>query len=65
MDQLEAKFSRLGVDNAPGQEVTQAEEELQLVGEKIPGKPVDFSHGDVDAFEPTPESLDAFIRGVY
>lgn len=37
MDQLEAKFSRLGVDNAPGQEVTQAEEELQLVGEKIPG----------------------------
>jgi len=42
MDQLEAKFSRLGVDNAPGQEVTQAEEELQLVGEKIPGKPVDF-----------------------
>jgi aspartate/methionine/tyrosine aminotransferase len=65
MDQLEAKFSRLGVDNAPGQEITQAEEELQLIGEKIPGKPVDFSHGDVDAFEPTPGSLDTFIRGVY
>ena len=65
MDQLEAKFSRLGVDNAPGQEITQAEERLQLIGEKIPGKPVDFSHGDVDAFEPTPGSLDTFIRGVY
>src|SRR6056297_458454 len=64
MDNLTDKFSKLGVDNAPGQEITQAEEGLHFIGEKIPGKAVDFSHGDVNAFEPIPGTLDKFVKGV-
>jgi aspartate/methionine/tyrosine aminotransferase len=64
MSLLDAKFSKLGVDNAPGQEVRQQASEVQFRGEKIPGKPVDFSHGDVNAFEPIPGALDEFIAGV-
>lgn len=64
MDLLNEKFSKLGVDNAPGQEVRQVAEETQFSGELIPGKPVDFSHGDVNAFEPIPGTLDEFIKGV-
>src|SRR6056297_596144 len=64
MDNLTDKFSKLGVDNAPGQENNQAEEKLHLIGEKIPGKAVDFSHGDVNAFEPIPGTLDEFVKGV-
>lgn len=59
------KFSKIGVDNAPGQEVRQKVSEISLLGEKIPGTPVDFSHGDVDAFEPIPGTLDAFVDGVH
>lgn len=63
---IEAKFRKLGVDNAPGQEVrqTNAGIETLLRGEKIEGRPVDFSHGDVDAHEPTPGSFDLFSAGV-
>ena len=63
---IEAKFRKLGVDNAPGQEVrqTNAGIEALLRGEKIEGHPVDFSHGDVDAHEPTPGSFDLFSAGV-
>jgi aspartate/methionine/tyrosine aminotransferase len=64
MDSLNEKFSKLGINNAPGQEAKLAENEIQLLGEIIPGKAVDFSHGDVDAFEPIPKALDEFIRGV-
>ena len=64
MDLLGEKFSKLGVDNAPGQEVRQAVEGNQFSGELIPGKAVDFSHGDVNAFEPIPGTLDEFIKGV-
>lgn len=64
MDLLNEKFSKLGVDNAPGQEGNQTEKEIQLLGEMLPGKLVDFSHGDVDAFEPIPKALDEFISGV-
>ena len=64
MDLLDKKFSKLGVDNAPGQEVRQVAEEIQFSGELIPGKSVDFSHGDVNAFEPIPGTLDEFVRGV-
>ena len=64
MDLLNDKFSKLGVDNAPGQEVRQGAEEIQFSGEVIPGKEVDFSHGDVNAFEPVPGTLDEFIQGV-
>ncbi len=64
MDLLADKFSQLGVDNAPGQEVLQKTAELKLLGDPVPGKAVDFSHGDVDAFEPVPGTLEEFIRGV-
>lgn len=63
MDLLTEKFSRLGVDNAPGQESLQKKSVLNLIGDKLEGTPVDFSHGDVDAFEPLPGSLEAFNEG--
>lgn len=62
-DYLTEKFARLGVDNAPGQEVRQKTGNLDMIGERIEGIPVDFSHGDVDAFEPTPGSFEAFAEG--
>lgn len=65
MSQLDNKFLKLGADNAPGQEIRQQSKETVLRGEKIPGVPVDFSHGDVDAFEPVPGSLDIFTDGVH
>jgi aspartate/methionine/tyrosine aminotransferase len=60
------RFSRLGTDNAPGQEVRHRGGDLQtmLRGDPLPGTPVDFSHGDVDAFAPTPGAFDAFREGV-
>ena len=57
------KFSKLGCDNAPGQEGVRANGVLDLRGEKLEGTPVDFSHGDVDAFEPLPGSIDVFNEG--
>ncbi|MEH7390543.1 pyridoxal phosphate-dependent aminotransferase [Bacillus sp. JJ1474] len=65
MNLVEEKFKKLGAEYAPGQEVRQSTNEVELRGEKIPGTPVDFSHGDVDAFEPIPGSLDVFIEGVH
>ena len=66
MQSIEDKFARLATDNAPGQEGRQKASDLSnlLRGEPIPGRPVDFSHGDVDAFEPTPGSFEAFTAGV-
>lgn len=60
------KFSRLGTDNAPGQEVRQQSSAIEalLRGPVLPGTPVDFSHGDVDAHKPTPGSFDVFAAGV-
>ncbi|HET7042770.1 MAG TPA: pyridoxal phosphate-dependent aminotransferase, partial [Gemmatimonadales bacterium] len=67
MSSIEAKFAQLGTDHAPGQEVRQGDGGTggQLRGEPIPGTPVDFSHGDVNAnaFPPAPGALDAFIAG--
>lgn len=57
------KFEKLGCDNAPGQEGKRKNGVLDLRGEKLEGVPVDFSHGDVDAFEPLPGSLKAFNEG--
>ncbi len=55
---LEQKFKLLEADNAPGQEVRQAVGNLEslMKSEKMDGIFVDFSHGDVDAFPPTPGS---------
>ena len=64
MDYITEKFKKLGVDTAPGQETLQKQEALPQKGENLPGTPVDFSHGDVDAFEPTPGTLETFIAGV-
>ena len=64
MSTIEEKFSRLGVDNAPGQEGRRREAGLDLRGEPLAGRAVDFSHGDVDAFPPIPGSLSLFTHGV-
>ncbi|MEI3605083.1 pyridoxal phosphate-dependent aminotransferase [Pseudogracilibacillus sp. SE30717A] len=65
MSLIEEKFLKLGAEYAPGQEVRQNTNEIKLRFDKIPGTPVDFSHGDVDAFKPIPGSLDVFIEGVH
>jgi aspartate/methionine/tyrosine aminotransferase len=69
MTLIEEKFAKLGTDHAPGQEVRQGADvpEADLRGGALPGRPVDFSHGDVndDAFAPTPGALEAFIEGVH
>ncbi|MDN5925895.1 MAG: pyridoxal phosphate-dependent aminotransferase [Hyphomicrobiales bacterium] len=63
---VEDKFRKLGVENAPGQQVRQeaAGIESLLRGEKLEGRAVDFSHGDVDAHEPTPGSFRLFSDAV-
>lgn len=63
---LHSKFDRLGTDHAPGQEVRRGAGDLGalLRGEPLPGTPVDFSHGDVDAHEPTPGAFEIFTDGV-
>lgn len=63
MDFLSEKFARLGVDNAPGQELHQQGTSVELRGEPLTGTHVDFSHGDVDAFTPTPGAFEAFEEG--
>ncbi len=66
---LDEKFRALETENAPGQEVRQEIGDLNAImrGAKLGGIPVDFSHGDVDAFPPTPGSFaacqDGFVRG--
>jgi aspartate/methionine/tyrosine aminotransferase len=60
---LSDKFLKLGVDNAPGQECRKNISNFELRGDKLSGTQVDFSHGDVDAFEPIPGSLELFIKG--
>lgn len=64
MSLIDEKFSRLGVDNAPGQESSRVKLNVDLKGSKLAGSLVDFSHGDVDAFQPVPTALDNFIEGV-
>lgn len=63
MDYLTEKFKRLGIDNAAGQEERQKADNLELRGEKLAGPAVNFSHGDVDAHEPTPGSMELFVEG--
>ena len=60
---IEEKFARLGTDNAPGQEDLQKKDEaLPMIGDKLEGPVVDFSHGDVNAHTPIPGSLETFVR---
>ena len=58
---IEEKFETLGIDNAPGQESLQKSVQLELRGEKLEGPMVDFSHGDVDAHQPTPGSFERSV----
>lgn len=60
---IEEKFAKLGVDNAPGQEVRRKDSSAKLTGEELPGTPVDFSHGDVNAHPPIPGSIETFDQG--
>ncbi|CEA00803.1 Aspartate aminotransferase [Jeotgalicoccus saudimassiliensis] len=60
---IEELFMKLNADNAPGQESRQKNNELKLIGDKIEGEYVDFSHGDVDAHKPIPGVLDHYIDG--
>ena len=66
MGSIEAKFEKLATDNAPGQETRQKTGAIEILlrGDRIAGTPVDFSHGDVDAFAPAPGSFEAFAAGV-
>ena len=65
MTTLDEKFRALEADNAPGQEIRQETGDVNAMmrGEKFDGIPVDFSHGDVDAFPPTPGSPEAWNGG--
>ncbi|MGX9430700.1 pyridoxal phosphate-dependent aminotransferase [Bradyrhizobium sp. LeoA1S1] len=60
------RFAALATDNAPGQEVRQAAGDVgnMMRGEVLPGRLVDFSHGDVDAFSPAPGSFERFAEAV-
>lgn len=60
------KFAKLATDNAPGQEGRQNPAALADLakGDRLAGRPVDFSHGDVDAFTPTPGAVEAFVAAV-
>ena len=59
---LQEKFARLGTDNAPGQEGLQKDESLPMIGDKLEGPAVDFSHGNVNAHTPIPGSLETFVK---
>lgn len=65
MTSLNHKFAALAAENAPGQEVRQSlsTHEKYIIGKPLPGIPVDFSHGDIDAFPPTPGSAKAWTAG--
>ncbi len=65
MKTIDEKFRALATEHAPGQEVRQQVGDLATLmrGEPLAGAPVDFSHGDVDAFPPTPGALDAWNAG--
>ena len=66
MRAIEEKFAKLGTDNAPGQEVRQKKGGVtsQAIGDRLDGPLVDFSHGDVDAFTPTPGAREEFMSGL-
>lgn len=66
MTPIETKFAGLATENAPGQEVRLAAKghgASGISGDVLAGKPVDFSHGDVDAFLPSDGAFEAFVAG--
>jgi len=65
MNNISEKFAKLGVGSAPGQEALQQTGSVELRGARLEGVPVDFSHGDVNAFPPIPGSLETFTDGFH
>lgn len=69
MSSLEEKFLKLDAENAPGQEARQKVDDLKLPSnlpfEDTTYTPIDFSHGNLEAFEPVSAALDAFIEGFH
>lgn len=63
MSSVEDLFDKLNADLAPGQEKRLNFDDIELKGGNLPGEPVDFSHGDVDAFGPVPGALENFNYG--
>ena len=63
MSEVENLFNKLNADLAPGQEKRINVDDIEFKGEILTGDPVDFSHGDVDAFKPVPGALDNFVYG--
>lgn len=63
---IEARFARLGTDQAPGQEGRRDAAGLasRLTGGPLAGRAVDFSHGDVDAHPPAPGAFEAFTESI-
>ncbi|MCU4157749.1 pyridoxal phosphate-dependent aminotransferase [Carboxylicivirga sp. A043] len=61
---LDEKFKAIDAENAPGQEMRQNEINLDsiMLGEKLDGVAVDFSHGDIDAFTPIPETAKVWME---
>ncbi|MDN5899319.1 MAG: pyridoxal phosphate-dependent aminotransferase [Brachybacterium sp.] len=68
MSDVVERFAKLGVDAAPGQEAATATDTARWEGLRrgadLVGTPVDFSHGDVNAFAPPPSAIDDFTAGV-
>lgn len=61
---IDRKFAALATEHAPGQEIRLSGSNDDVFhGDRIEGCPVDFSHGDVDAFTPIPGAVDAFVAG--
>lgn len=63
MNDVELLFEKLNADNAPGQEIRQSGHDFEIKGDNLKGDFVDFSHGDVDAHQPDPNSIDYFNEG--
>ena len=66
MSLIENRFALLATDHAPGQEVRQGAGAAAALrrGDDLPGRPVDFSHGDVDAFLPAPGAFERVREAV-
>lgn len=62
---LEEKFQSIQAQHAPGQEARKRGDWIESLmrGPVMEGVPVDFSHGDVDAFKPTPGAFEAWQSG--
>src|SRR5690625_694719 len=62
MDSLEKRFKKISSSAGPGDAKNLKEIKIGK-HDFYSGTPVDFSHGDVDAFKPVENSLDTFIDG--